>query len=126
MRPHNLPLAAFIAVFAPLAVTGCTTHVEVWPPETHPASPHTHSSPPVAPPPALAHADAVAPAREGVRIPSGGGEHYHHAPPADPKAAYACPMHPEVTSDSPGECPKCGMDLQPRRQPEDKPHGSAQ
>ncbi len=27
------------------------------------------------------------------------------------KAAYVCPMHPEVTSEKPGECPKCGMDL---------------
>ena len=27
------------------------------------------------------------------------------------KAAYACPMHPEVTSDKPAKCPKCGMDL---------------
>lgn len=25
---------------------------------------------------------------------------------------YACPMHPEVTSDKPGTCSKCGMDLQ--------------
>jgi FtsP/CotA-like multicopper oxidase with cupredoxin domain len=24
---------------------------------------------------------------------------------------YACPMHPEVTSDTPGRCPKCGMKL---------------
>jgi len=24
---------------------------------------------------------------------------------------YYCPMHPEVTSDKPGSCPKCGMDL---------------
>ena len=27
------------------------------------------------------------------------------------KQVYACPMHPEVTSDNPGKCPKCGMDL---------------
>jgi len=27
------------------------------------------------------------------------------------KALYVCPMHPEATSDKPGECPKCGMDL---------------
>ncbi len=24
---------------------------------------------------------------------------------------YTCPMHPEVTSDKPGKCPKCKMDL---------------
>ena len=24
---------------------------------------------------------------------------------------YTCPMHPEVTSDKPGNCPKCGMEL---------------
>ena len=26
---------------------------------------------------------------------------------------YTCPMHPEVTSEKPGECPTCGMDLVP-------------
>jgi len=25
--------------------------------------------------------------------------------------AYICPMHPEIGSDSPGVCSKCGMDL---------------
>jgi hypothetical protein len=28
-------------------------------------------------------------------------------------ATYTCPMHPEVTSEKPGECPTCGMDLVP-------------
>lgn len=27
-------------------------------------------------------------------------------------AKYTCPMHPEVTSDKPGKCPKCGMNLE--------------
>lgn len=27
------------------------------------------------------------------------------------KKEYACPMHPEVKSDQPGNCPKCGMKL---------------
>jgi hypothetical protein len=32
---------------------------------------------------------------------------------ATPRGAvlYSCPMHPEVTSDKPGTCPKCGMAL---------------
>lgn len=29
------------------------------------------------------------------------------------KAAYACPMHPEITSDKPGKCSICGMNLEP-------------
>ncbi|MHB0968538.1 MAG: heavy metal-binding domain-containing protein [Thermoanaerobaculia bacterium] len=32
--------------------------------------------------------------------------------PATPQAQiYTCPMHPEVTSDKPGTCPRCGMAL---------------
>ena len=27
------------------------------------------------------------------------------------KDVYTCPMHPDVTSDKPGKCSKCGMDL---------------
>ncbi len=27
---------------------------------------------------------------------------------------YTCPMHPEVISDKPGACPKCGMALEPK------------
>jgi FtsP/CotA-like multicopper oxidase with cupredoxin domain len=38
--------------------------------------------------------------------------------PADAgPVTYACPMHPEVTSDEPGRCPKCGMKLLATRTP---------
>lgn len=30
---------------------------------------------------------------------------------ADQAPVYTCPMHPEVISDKPGRCPKCGMKL---------------
>jgi len=29
----------------------------------------------------------------------------------DTAKIYTCPMHPDVISDKPGQCPKCGMDL---------------
>jgi P-type Cu+ transporter len=32
---------------------------------------------------------------------------------APPGAIYTCPMHPEVQQDHPGNCPKCGMTLEP-------------
>ncbi|MDP2867386.1 MAG: copper-translocating P-type ATPase [Methyloversatilis sp.] len=32
---------------------------------------------------------------------------------AAPGAVYTCPMHPEIRQDQPGDCPKCGMSLEP-------------
>ncbi len=44
-----------------------------------------------------------------------GTDHSQHGgtqtQPAAAATAYTCPMHPEVTSDKPGSCPKCGMTL---------------
>ncbi|MCI0330986.1 MAG: copper-translocating P-type ATPase [candidate division Zixibacteria bacterium] len=40
-------------------------------------------------------------------------------------SVYTCPMHPEVTSDKPGRCPKCGMDLVAKERAAGHPaHGS--
>ena len=35
------------------------------------------------------------------------------APPDAVGAIYTCPMHPEIRQDHPGNCPKCGMTLEP-------------
>lgn len=45
------------------------------------------------------------------------GEHVHSAPASAPTAAtkYQCPMHPQIISDEPGECPICHMTLQPMK-----------
>jgi hypothetical protein len=34
------------------------------------------------------------------------------APEAGDRVIYQCPMDLEVVSDKPGQCPKCGMDLE--------------
>ena len=34
-------------------------------------------------------------------------------PPAAAGTIYTCPMHPEIRQDHPGNCPKCGMSLEP-------------
>jgi len=69
-----------------------------------------------------------------VPIPAGGtgaaagpaGAHGNAAPADTSHGAgqmYSCPMHPEVTSDKPDRCPKCGMDLV-RTAPKTKDQGS--
>ncbi len=42
---------------------------------------------------------------------------HSHEPPGGGAGAglYVCPMHPEVTSETPGTCPQCGMTLVERR-----------
>lgn len=41
---------------------------------------------------------------------------------ADDPTTYSCPMHPDVTSATAGECPKCGMDLVAQDGDKDKEH----
>jgi Cu+-exporting ATPase len=40
-------------------------------------------------------------------------------------AIYTCPMHPEVQQDHPGDCPKCGMALEPMMPSLDEDDGEA-
>lgn len=43
--------------------------------------------------------------------------HHHGSEVMDVKTKYVCPMHPEVVSDRPGKCPKCGMELIKKEDP---------
>ncbi len=41
------------------------------------------------------------------------GESADESADADPEAIYTCPMHPEIRQQGPGNCPICGMALEP-------------
>ncbi len=58
-------------------------------------------------------------AHDPAHGPAQGHEAGDAGPPASPPpdlpagTVYTCPMHPEVRQDHPGNCPKCGMTLEP-------------
>jgi hypothetical protein len=55
--------------------------------------------------------DAAAPISVAEAAKAAGSAEVPAETDADADAIYACPMHPEVTSATPGKCPKCGMTL---------------
>ena len=54
------------------------------------------------------HGEAPAPRAASAQVDVPG-----EATPAPSGTVYTCPMHPEVRQDHPGNCPKCGMTLEP-------------
>lgn len=83
-----------------LALAACVgaPRVERVLPAGHPADPH------VAATPVAMGEDPFGAPPLGARTGEGRPEEAHGH-------AFACPMHPEVTSADPGSCPLCGMDL---------------
>src|SRR5437588_11573100 len=49
------------------------------------------------------------------------GSEHNYEQEHEKKQKYTCPMHPEVITDHPGNCPKCGMTLEPK---EEKKHST--
>src|SRR5687767_8305043 len=102
---------ALSATLVALHLAGCATTVDHPIPVDHPANP-------------TAAAAAVSPPSQTLEIgvddvtadktPDSRPAAAHHGPPAaGSKALYVCPMHKDVVSDQPGECPICKMKLKP-------------
>ena len=99
---------------ATMLLVGCAAVPDQPPPSPDsPASPSAAEAPIPARSQALALTSATLP---DVRTTS----------PTTTPAVYTCEMHPEVLSNQPGKCPKCGMKLVPTRsamQPQHRGHG---
>jgi hypothetical protein len=84
-----------VAAALALVLAGCAAPSTTPVAADHPANPSAAEAPPPRPSQALGVSTTLA---------------------ARPFAAsvYTCPHHPEVVSNEPGVCPKCGMQLQPK------------
>lgn len=111
-------LRVLSAVAGAFLVAACASAPSV-PPALDPSNPEAAQSPPVRTESVLDAPSIVQlPATAKADPPAAHAE--HGAEPARDSGVsgdtvYVCPMHPEVRSDKPGQCPKCGMNLVPEK-----------
>lgn len=104
----------FICVLTSLlTLAACASEPRRPPAALDPSSPDAPEAPPASLPSALAAPGPSQPA--GSEQGHAGHGSAAAAPSRDAGTAtlYTCVMHPEVRSDKPGTCPKCGMKLVP-------------
>ncbi|WP_371876552.1 heavy metal-binding domain-containing protein [Pyxidicoccus fallax] len=126
-----------------LVLAACASEPRRPPASLDPSNPDAPESPPVSPPdtltapapltPSFAQPRGANASRHGAEAPASARDagtrtsgHVHEGAPSRAPArdagsatVYVCPMHPEVRSETPGTCPKCGMRLEPERPPAD-------
>jgi len=105
---HRLPLLIVATV-----VLGCTAVEPLGAiPREHPASQEAVEASADTPPDIVA-AISEPVAGESTAAPSSPSMHEHHGERGGGGKAqvYTCMMHPEVRTNAPGTCPKCGMTL---------------
>jgi hypothetical protein len=124
MRTDDRPRTGFAIAFTTVvlltaAATGCASEPKPRPTLLDPSSPAAPESPPLAAVALAPSADRSPPAdnptsQDNAKASEGGKAGKQQG------TIYTCPMHPEVTSDKPGRCPKCGMKLVPKEPDEGK------
>lgn len=92
-----------------LVLAGCTARQIVVPPN-HPANPAA-SEAPMLPESATLRNDPQSQVRTEEGLPIAEQRHHHQQEQAAAGGSYRCPMHPDVRSETPGRCLKCGMQL---------------
>ena len=107
---------AFAAVAMITFAAGCASRGEPAPGPDHPASPMAAEAPVPSPSTTLkvgdapGETDSAASVKPAENTPSGAAaEAAADAPPV----AYTCPHHPRVMQAEAGDCPLCGMALEP-------------
>jgi hypothetical protein len=109
-----------IALAGPLALAACSPGPA--PVSNSPRDPSNPNAPEGASPlpaaPLASETPAGDPAHrhgQGHGTPAGAASGGGASGPGGQAAVYTCPMHPEVNSPAPGQCPTCGMNLVPKK-----------
>lgn len=122
MPTENQSISKLLLTVALVAGAACATEPPPRPVQLDPSNPSAPESAPLS-------SGALAPAPSAPAPPPASSEPHEKteaAPDGGPSrqqstTLYTCAMHPEVISDKPGKCPKCGMTLVPKAPSENKP-----
>ena len=104
------PLKTWLVPSLLALTTACvSTQLEV--PTTHPGHPAARAGKTPKP---TTLGSVQAPPEPAAAQHAPHSEHSEHEGDSE-HATHACPMHPEVVSKGPGQCPICGMKLEPKK-----------
>lgn len=107
LRSERSALArSAIGIAVAFLVNACASGGVATHPTSHPASPSAEEAPST---PTESRKPELASAEHGGHV------HDSSDHPTEQDALYTCPMHADVTSKTPGSCPKCGMTLRQKK-----------